>query len=80
MAMAHHLTDLASKHSTCRRRKPTSAIRSAITLLTAAKIPQAAQQTLHTAHQTNATAVGTNRLMKTPIHANATPQPPGGAP
>ena len=47
------------------------------TLLTAAKIPQVAQQTLHTAHQTNATAVTTNRLMRTPIPQ---PQPQGGAP
>ena len=70
MALAHHVADLQKKHADIANTQ-------ASTLLTAAKIPQVAQQTLHTAHQTNATAVGTNRLMRTPIPQ---PQPPGGAP
>ena len=77
VAMAHHLTDLASKHLDMQKTQADISKTRADTLLTAAKIPQVAQQTLHTAHQTNATAVGTNRLMRTPI-----PQPPapGSAP
>ena len=77
VAMAHHLTDLASKHLDMQKTQADISKTRADTLLTAAKIPQVAQQTLHTAHQTNATAVGTNRLMRTPIPQ---PQPPGGAP
>ena len=77
VAMAHHLTDLASKHLDMQKTQADIRKTRADTLLTAAKIPQVAQQTLHTAHQTNATAVGTNRLMRTPIPQ---PQPPGGAP
>ena len=68
--MAHHMTDLAKKQADIRNTQ-------ASTLLTAAKIPQAAQQTLHTAHQTHQTAITTNRLMRTPIPQ---PQPQGGAP
>jgi hypothetical protein len=70
MAMAHHMTDLAKKQADIANTR-------ASTLLTAAKIPQAAQQTLHTAHQTHQTAITTNRLMRTPIPQ---PQPQGGAP
>ena len=70
MALAHHVADLQKKHADIANTQ-------ASTLLTAAKIPQAAQQTLHTAHQTHQTAITTNRLMRTPIPQ---PQPPGGAP
>ena len=77
VAMAHHITDLASKHLDMQKTQADISKTRADTLLTAAKIPQVAQQTLHTAHQTNATAVGTNRLMRTPIPQ---PQPPGSAP
>jgi hypothetical protein len=69
MAMAHHMVDLQKKAADIANTR-------ASTLLTAAKIPQVAQSTLHTAHQTHATAVGTNRLMRTPIPE---PTPPGGA-
>jgi hypothetical protein len=70
MAAMHHMVDLQKKAADISKTR-------ADTLLTAAKIPQAAQQTLHTAHQTHQTAITTNRLMKTPI-----PQPaaPGSAP
>jgi hypothetical protein len=70
MAIAHHMVDLQKKTADISKTR-------ADTLLTAAKIPQAAQQTLHTAHQTHQTAITTNRLMRTPI-----PQPaaPGSAP
>ena len=77
VAMAHHLTDLASKHLDMQKTQADISKTRADTLLTAAKIPQVAQSTLHTAHQTHATAVGTNRLMRTPIPQ---PQPQGGAP
>ena len=70
MALAHQVADLTKKHADISKTR-------ADTLLTAAKIPQVAQSTLHTAHQTHATAVGTNRLMRTPIPQ---PQPPGSAP
>jgi hypothetical protein len=70
MALAHQVADLTKKHADISKTRVD-------TLLTAAKIPQVAQSTLHTAHQTHATAVGTNRLMQTPIPQ---PQPPGGAP
>ena len=76
VAMAHHLTDLASKHLDMQKTQADISKTRADTLLTAAKIPQVAQSTLHTAHQTHATAVGTNRLMRTPIPE---PTPPGGA-
>jgi len=70
IAMAHHMADLGKKHADVAKTR-------ADTLLTVAKIPQVAQGTLHTAHQTHNVAVTTNRLMQTPI-----PQPaaPGGAP
>jgi hypothetical protein len=70
MALSHQLADLAKKKADVDNTK-------ASTMLTVAKIPQVAQATLHTAHQTHATAVGTNRLMRTPIPQ---PQPPGSAP
>jgi hypothetical protein len=70
MAMAHHMVDLQKKAADISKTR-------ADTLLTAAKIPQAAQQTLHVAHQTHNTAVTTNRLLQTPIPQ---PAPPGGAP
>ena len=70
VAMASHIADLAKKHADIRKTH-------AETLLTAAKIPQVAQSTLHTAHQTHQTAITTNRLMRTPIPQ---PQPQGGAP
>ena len=52
VAMAHHLTDLASKHLDLQKTQADISKTRADTLLTAAKIPQVAQQTLHTAHQT----------------------------
>ena len=77
MALNHQIADLQQKHADVAKTH-------AETLLTAAKVPQTAQQTLHTAvqsihtaHQAHATAVGTNRLMQTPIPA---PQPPAGTP
>ena len=76
VALAHHLTDLASKHLDMQKTQADISKTRADTLLTAAKIPQVAQQTLHTAHQTNATAVGTNRLMRTPIPQPAAPGAP----
>ena len=77
MALSHQIADLQQKHADVAKTH-------AETLLTAAKVPQTAQQTLHTAvqsihtaHQAHATAVGTNRLMRTPIPQ---PAPPGSAP
>ena len=70
MALAHQIADLRQKHAQTGKTQVD-------TLLAAAKIPQAAQQTLHTAHQTHNMAVTTNRLMQTPIPQ---PAPPGGAP
>jgi hypothetical protein len=77
MALNHQVADLAKKHVDIQKAQADISKTRADTLLTAAKIPQVAQSTLHTAHQTHATAVGTNRLMQTPIPQ---PQPPGGAP
>ena len=77
LAMAHHVADLQQKHLDLQKTGADISKTRADTLLTAAKIPQVAQSTLHTAHQTHATAVGTNRLMRTPIPQ---PQPPGSAP
>jgi len=70
IAMAHHMADLGKKHADVAKTR-------ADTLLTVAKIPQVAQGTLHTAHQTHNVAVTTNRLMQTPIPQ---PAPPGGTP
>ena len=70
MALAHQVADLTKKHADISKTR-------ADTLLTAAKIPQVAQSTLHTAHQTHQVATTTNRLMQTPIPQ---PAPPGGAP
>jgi hypothetical protein len=70
IAMAHHMADLGKKHADVAKTR-------ADTLLTVAKIPQVAQGTLHTAHQTHNVAVTTNRLMQTPIPQ---PAPPGGPP
>ena len=65
MALAHQIADLRQKHAQTGKTQVD-------TLLAAAKIPQAAQQTLHTAHQTHNMAVTTNRLMQTPIPATRT--------
>jgi hypothetical protein len=70
MAMAHHMVDLQKKAADISKTR-------ADTLLTAAKIPQVANQAQHTLHQTHQTAITTNRLMRTPIPQ---PTPPGGPP